>query len=637
VAIRCEVYQAALEYLAGKLAVIPICPDGSKAPALKSWDEYKTRLPTEKEVQSWFGSNSVGVAIIGGQVSGNLGILDVEYPDFAVAWAELVESQDAGLVGALPQVITPGKSGQPGKHFYFRSPGTVRTGKLAHLTPDEAQQRTGDPRKTTAIELKAEGGYCLAPGCPPACHESGRLYQHVGGPFIEEVPVLTQAQVDILLSCARALDHAPLPTVDSFDGAMPPSTSNGGGDRPGDVFNRRAEWVDILEPHGWQCIRQRGEISYWRRPGKEKGVSATTGYCRNDRAGDLLCVFSSNASPLDLRPGQDHRCFSKFSAYAWLDHGGDFLAAARELVVRGYGFDLGMTGAEQFAEFLFESVEDLDNQDILADLRQRLTHRNAEKNWGLSNSELDAVLTEAKRLRIEHDPKLFADQVHREIAESAALPASQTAPGTTTPAGPPGTSGPPPAWHLVILESIPPEYLLRCPRWSSQPKLTAKGGYIHLKVKELATWQGLRDAALAQADVRIPDKIKGWPRLLQRLLDNGEHRAVPAESQRPLLVAEYLWNCLRRAKDVRTNDDGTLNYGSGGPVRLQDGRVALKSKWLVDHATMSADAFTRKELTDCMQAYNMRTEQIGNSTSRSRWWTINQVNMDRMEADSNKE
>jgi hypothetical protein len=48
-------------------------------------------------------------------------------------------------------------------------------------------------------------------------------------------------------------------------------------------------------------------------------------------------VFSSNAHPLAIPPGKTCGCYSKFSAYAILNHNGDFKAAAKELRSQGYG------------------------------------------------------------------------------------------------------------------------------------------------------------------------------------------------------------------------------------------------------------------------------------------------------------
>src|SRR5262245_29665642 len=52
-------------YLRGGLSVIPVRPDGSKAPAISSWGEYQTRLPTEDEVRHWWGGKTLaGIAVI---------------------------------------------------------------------------------------------------------------------------------------------------------------------------------------------------------------------------------------------------------------------------------------------------------------------------------------------------------------------------------------------------------------------------------------------------------------------------------------------------------------------------------------------------------------------------------------------
>jgi hypothetical protein len=45
-----------------------------------------------------------------------------------------------------------------------------------------------------------------------------------------------------------------------------------------------------------------------------------------------MYVFSSNASPLD-----SEKSYSKFEAYTFLNHDGNFQAAARALKAQGYG------------------------------------------------------------------------------------------------------------------------------------------------------------------------------------------------------------------------------------------------------------------------------------------------------------
>jgi hypothetical protein len=99
------------------------------------------------------------------------------------------------------------------------------------------------------------------------------------------------------------------------------------GIRPGDLFASRVNWEDLLLPHGWRVVGHRGEVTLWRRPGKEHGLSATTG--RNGT--DMLYVFSTNASLFEAERG-----YSKFTAYTLLHTDGDFIKAATMLACQGY-------------------------------------------------------------------------------------------------------------------------------------------------------------------------------------------------------------------------------------------------------------------------------------------------------------
>jgi hypothetical protein len=99
--------------------------------------------------------------------------------------------------------------------------------------------------------------------------------------------------------------------------------------RPGDDFNRRTTWQDLLEPAGWTplFVTEDG-VRYWRRPDKRFGHSATT----NHGGTDHLYVFTSSAAPLEADTSYD-----KFAAYAALHHKGDYSAAARALALQGFG------------------------------------------------------------------------------------------------------------------------------------------------------------------------------------------------------------------------------------------------------------------------------------------------------------
>lgn len=97
--------------------------------------------------------------------------------------------------------------------------------------------------------------------------------------------------------------------------------------RPGDDFNRRSTWREILEPLG--AVELPLKENHWVRPGKDPkdGHSACTGR----GTGDLMYVFTNNWPPFE-----PSRLYSKFAAYALLNFGGDFSLAASELARHGY-------------------------------------------------------------------------------------------------------------------------------------------------------------------------------------------------------------------------------------------------------------------------------------------------------------
>ena len=97
------------------------------------------------------------------------------------------------------------------------------------------------------------------------------------------------------------------------------------GEKPGDDFNNKGDWQEILK--GWRKVFTANGVTYWRRPGKDTGISATTG--RNDA--DNLFVFTSSTTFEQEKP------YSKFAAFAHLEHGDDFSAAAKDLRAKGFG------------------------------------------------------------------------------------------------------------------------------------------------------------------------------------------------------------------------------------------------------------------------------------------------------------
>jgi KaiC/GvpD/RAD55 family RecA-like ATPase len=315
------VLEAARLYAAAGLSVIPIRLGGQKSPAWESWSEHEKRIATADELDRMF-SRNVGIAIIGGAVSGNLEILDFDKPGIFETWLADLAELDIELHAvalSLPRVHTPAQ----GMHLYYRCDEISGNTKLARARVPFVDC-TGK-EKTVLIETRGEGGYVLAPPSPPECHKANRAYEWIGGAKLTDIPTVTPAQRNIFFQAARTYNQvASDAPVNSERHAATP----GGAGRPGDDFNARGPaWSELLTPHGWTLIGSRGECDRWRRPGKDDGLSATTGHC-----GDKFYVFSSNAAPFEAE-----RAYDKFGAFALLEHQGDIKAAARALGSKGYG------------------------------------------------------------------------------------------------------------------------------------------------------------------------------------------------------------------------------------------------------------------------------------------------------------
>jgi Bifunctional DNA primase/polymerase, N-terminal len=310
-----DIRSEAHRLVASGLSVIPIRPDGTKRPALDAWRPYQQVRPNAATLVRWF-HHGEGLAVIGGGVSGYLEILDFDAPELFAPWCALIEQLYPGLVARLPLVQTP----SDGRHLYYRCQKIARNLKLA-----QRLSRNGTPE--TVIETRGEGGYAIAPPSPPACHPWHRSYQLLHGD-LAAIAAITVRERTYLLQTARAFNSyvTPQRMVSECPTGM---RQHAGGHRPGDVFNTHADWRRLLEPHGWRCVGQHGEVTRWRRPGKvHPGISATTNYGGRH----LFYVFSTNATPFE-----PETAYTPFAAYALLNHGGDCTAAARSLAARGYG------------------------------------------------------------------------------------------------------------------------------------------------------------------------------------------------------------------------------------------------------------------------------------------------------------
>src|SRR4029450_11363994 len=152
----------------------------------------------------------------------------------------------------------------------------------------------------TLIETRGEGGFCIIAPSGRSVHPSGKPYVLVNGSFATIATITPEERQD-LFSLARTFNEV---ITTQHENTSQTHERTAGGTRPGDLFNACATWEEILEPHGWVKVFERNGETYWRRPEKARGVSATTNYADSG----LLYVFSTSTA------FDSERGYAKFSA-----------------------------------------------------------------------------------------------------------------------------------------------------------------------------------------------------------------------------------------------------------------------------------------------------------------------------------
>jgi hypothetical protein len=279
---------------------------GSKIYAAKtpygSWKVFQSRLMAEEEMFEIKADKPDAVpALIGGY--GNLENIDVDEKygaGTAVGFLALIEAVNADLYSRLRIHRTP--SG--GLHILYRGDKPFGQGnqKLA--------VKAGC--KEACIETRGEGGYFLIPPAP-------------GYSVVQDnpVPVITLEERNLLIELARSMDerkapvtlYKPAKAADSIYALNPFAD-----------FDQRGDIDEVLLRHGWSQLFTRGKYSYYTRPGKANGVSATY----NHETG-IFYVFSSSTI---LEPNRGYR---KATLLAELDFGGDKTETKVFLESSGYG------------------------------------------------------------------------------------------------------------------------------------------------------------------------------------------------------------------------------------------------------------------------------------------------------------
>src|SRR5918992_3641686 len=351
-----EVRRAALSAYRADCCVVVVKEDGSKYPDLQEWKEYTRKRPDEALLKMWYSGNRTGMGLICGAVSGNLETFEFDdQPTYLMFKALAIASGLGDLVARIEEGYS--EQSPNGIHWLTRCSEVGGNIKLARRLKRPEEMKDPNDKIKTLIETRGNGGFIITAPSYGKVHPTGQPYRLLHGGF-DSIATITPEERAGLFELARTFDQMPRQIAPE-----PPDKGAGkSGGRPGDDFNARADWGHLLESHGWRLVFERNGTGYWRRPGKDRGISATTNY----QDSDLLYVFSTST------PFEELRGYSKFSAYALLEHGGDFKAAATALAGLGYGQSNGSKSSKADPSD-FDKSGSLDSDPDTEEVRMHIT------------------------------------------------------------------------------------------------------------------------------------------------------------------------------------------------------------------------------------------------------------------------
>lgn len=274
-----SIIEFAKELLNENIAAIPV--RSNKAPNLPKDSQYfKKHIPESKVGEFFDKSTTWGVGVKCGMISGGIECIDFDDKTKEKGIKQIFNSFlrhefITHLWQSNKAFIQQTPSG--GFHYIYKYDIANESGKYGGSKRLACWQD-----ETVMIETRGEGGWFV---CNPS--PGYKKLQN----DLTEIESIEQWERDLVIEIAKDFDQTKKKTEGQEDVGLKVEKTD-----PVSFFNAEkiAFAKKLLEDHGWQKLSESEGIEYWRRPGKDEGVSATWGH-----RSAMLYVFSSNVQKFE--------------------------------------------------------------------------------------------------------------------------------------------------------------------------------------------------------------------------------------------------------------------------------------------------------------------------------------------------
>lgn len=306
------VWSAIEKYIDSGISVIPVRDkDEGMKPAKSpygSWKRFQSEIISKDELFELMDSryNTTAIGIVGGKVSGNLEIIDIDVK-YNPGIDAILFTDIKDLYPDLAALLRIHKSPSGGYHILYRCTDPIDGNQKL------AGKLDANGKKQHFIETRGEGGYVVA---PPS----------LGYSITKDkpIPVLSASERNSLLSLCKSYNEIITPERPAF---KPTAHDNRYYDKnPFEDFNDRCDPTELVESLGWKYFKSNNHFIWYTRPGKSTGVSLSF----NLQKRFFYCFTAST----ELDPS---RGYTPANILSELRFSGDKKQLYAHLVAGGYG------------------------------------------------------------------------------------------------------------------------------------------------------------------------------------------------------------------------------------------------------------------------------------------------------------